>query len=264
MLRSFNTIKSGIEGTMSVNDVIANNMANVNTTGFKQTKILFKDIQQVEIMKLQGKEEFDPTNQESNIAGSLSLGPQIDKYTVDFTQGDLITTGNTLDLAINGEGFFAVEDNDQNKFYTRNGNFTLNNEGYLSTTDGKFVLNKEGARIFLDIQNLEGEGLVVTQDGHIAYGSERLDTIGITKFQDMSTLVPRDGTLFENVDSKNLGQEPENINIVQGALESSNANSVQTMIKSIEALRSYELMTNALKMTGDTLEQAVTKVGRFV
>lgn len=247
---------------MSVNDVIANNMANVSTTGFKQTKVLFKDIQEVEIMKLQGKEEIDPSNKDM-VAGQLSLGPKIDLLSVDFSQGDLVTTGNTLDLAINGDGFFALEDADQNKYYTRGGNFTLSNDGYLSTVDGKFVLNEQGARIFLDTQTLEGDGLVVTQDGHITYGTERLDTIGITDFEDKSTLVPRDGTLFENIDPTNLGQTPKNINIVQGALETSNANSVQTMIKSIEALRSYEVMTNSLKMTGDTLKMAVTQVGRM-
>lgn len=261
MLRSFNTIKNGLTGIMDVNDAISNNMANVNTTGFKQTKVLFKDVQEVEILKLKGKDEIDP-QAKGSVAGTLSLGPEVDKYCIDFSQGDLVTTGGTLDLALNGDGFFQLEDNEGNHFYTRNGNFTLNNESYLTTTDGKYVLNQQGSRIFLDTQTIDGEGLIVTNDGHITYGQQRLDTIGIIDFENKDTLAPRDGTLFENIDKKNQGNIPENINIVQGALESSNANSVKTMIKSIEALRTYESMTNSLKMSNETLQQAISRVGR--
>lgn len=263
MLRSLNTIKNGIERVMDTNDVLANNMANINTVGFKQSKILFKDIQEVEINKLQNKsDEYDPTSSSSSqVAGTLSLGPAVSKMMIDFSQGDFITTGNKLDFAINGKGFFAVEGANNEEVYTRKGNFVIDQNGFLSTTDGQKVLNRDGGQIHFDMENKNPENIVVQQDGLINYGKEIKGYLKIVDFQNKEGLTPTEGAAFNS-----NGAASETIikpNIMQGSLEGSNANAIGTMLKSIEASRSYESMTSAMQTTSDTLQKVVNTTGRF-
>lgn len=263
MLRSINTLRNGIERVMDTNDVLANNMANINTVGFKQSKILFKDIREIEIQKLQGKaDEYDPTAQAPQVAGTLSLGPAVSKMMIDFSQGDLITTGNKLDFAINGKGFFAVQGADSEEVYTRKGNFVIDQDGFLSTTDGQKVLDRAtSAPIRFDMENKNPENIVVQEDGLIVYGKETKGYLKVVDFQNKEVLTQADNASF-----KNNGGTPEVINrpeIVQGSLEGSNANAIGTMLKSIEASRSYESMTSAMQTTNETLQKVVNSTGRF-
>lgn len=265
MLRSFGTIKNGIERIMDANDVIANNMANINTIGFKQSQILFKDIREVEIQKLQGRQdEYDPQDTSSKSAGTLSLGPEVSKMMIDFSQGDFITTGNKLDFALSGEGFFTVQGENNEQLYTRKGNFTIDAQGFLSTTDGQRVINKDtNAPLRIEMQNRRPEDIVVTQDGMITFGKEKIGALKISNFQDKTTLIPVEGAAFRNSDPTNAPKIVNNANIMQGSLETSNANSITTMLKSLEALRSYESMSGAMQTTSDTLQKVVNQVGRF-
>lgn len=264
MLRSFGTIRNGIERIMDANDVIANNMANINTIGFKQSKLLFKDIQEVEIQKLQGKTEFEPGSTESNSAGKLSLGPEVAQMMIDFSQGDFITTGNKLDFAITGEGFFAVQGANNEELYTRKGNFTIDSKGFLSTTDGQRVINRDtNAPIRIEMQNKNPEDIIVTKEGNITFGTEKIGALKICEFQDKTALVPVDGAAFRNTNPASAPTVMRKANIMQGSLETSNANSITTMMKSLEALRSYESMSGALQTTSDTLQKVVNQTGRF-
>jgi len=264
MLRSFGTIRNGIERIMDSNDVIANNMANINTIGFKQSSILFKDIREVEIQKLQGKQEYDPLSTASKSAGTLSLGPEVSKMMIDFSQGDFITTGNKLDFAISGEGFFTVQGKNNEELYTRKGNFTIDSQGFLSTTDGQRVINKDSnAPLRIEMQNKRPEDILVTQDGTITFGKEKIGALKISDFKDKTTLIPVDGAAFRNSDSTNGPTVARNTNVMQGSLETSNANSITTMLKSLESLRSYESMSGAMQTTSDTLQKVVNQVGRF-
>jgi flagellar basal-body rod protein FlgG len=264
MLRSFGTIKNGIERVMDSNDVIANNMANINTIGFKQSKILFKDIKEVEIQKLQNKQEYDPLNTTSKAAGTLSLGPEVSQMMIDFSQGDFLTTGNKLDFAISGEGFFAVQGQNNEELYTRKGNFTIDSKGYLATIDGQRVLNKEtNAPIRIEMENKRPEDIIVTQDGMITFGREKIGALKIVDFKNKTTLVPVEGAAFQNADSTNRPTISRTPNIIQGSLEASNANAITTMLKSLEALRCYESMSGAMQTTSDTLQKVVNQVGRF-
>lgn len=260
MLRSLTTLKNGIERSMDTHDVYANNMANINTVGFKQSKVMFKDIREVEIQKYQNKpNEYDPTNPPVP-AGRLSLGPEVAKMVVDFSQGDFITTNNKLDFAIHGGGFFAVKGADNQEVYTRKGNFTLDSKGYLTTSDGQKVLNRSNGPIKIDV-SVKAEQIIVQKDGLINYGREKLGYMKIVDFADKTGLTQVQGNAFaSNGATPTIMSNPD---ILQGALEGSNANAVETMLKSIEASRSYESMAAVMQTTSDTLQKVINQTGRF-
>lgn len=260
MLRSFNTLKNGIERVMDTHDVYANNMANINTVGFKQSKVMFKDIQQVEIQKLQANaNEYDPTETVKS-AGKLSLGPEVSQMVIDFSQGDFITTNNKLDFAIHGDGFFALRNQNNEEVYTRKGNFTVDSKGFLTTSDGQKVLNRSNAPIKIDIAT-KPEQIIVQKDGLINYGKEKLGYMKIVDFADKTALTQVEGTAFaSNGATPTVVKNPD---VLQGALEGSNANAVGTMLKSIEATRSYESMATVMQTTSDTLQKVINQTGRF-
>jgi len=264
MLRSFSTLKNGIERAMDTHDVLANNMANINTVGFKQSKMVFQDIREVEIQKLQGQQEIDPLQSDNLKAGSLSLGPAVSQMMIDFSQGDFITTGNKLDFAINGDGFFAVQNKDGEEVYTRKGNFTIDSQGYLSTTDGQRVMNRHSnAPIKIEMLNENPDNMVITKEGDITFNKEVIGALKVVDFANKTTLIQTDGAAFKNYDPTNAPKIMRDANIMQGSLESSNANSITTLLKSIEASRSYESMETAMQTTSDTLQKVVNQVGRF-
>ena len=260
MLRSFNTLKNGIERVMDTHDVYANNMANINTVGFKQSKVMFKDIQQIEIQKLQSNaNEYDPT-ETARPAGKLSLGPEVSQMVIDFSQGDFITTNNKLDFAVHGDGFFAVKGADNEEVYTRKGNFTLDAKGYLTTSDGQQVLNRSNGPIKIDL-SMKPEQVIVQKDGLINYGKEKLGYMKIVDFADKTSLTQVQGNAFaSNGAAPTVMNNPD---ILQGALEGSNANAIGTMLKSIEATRSYESMSTVMQTTSDTLSKVINQTGRF-
>ena len=264
MLRSFSSLQNGVERILDANDVLANNMANINTIGYKQAKMVFKDMQEVAIKKMQNTNEFDPTVNPSLYAGSLSLGPEVSQMMIDFSQGDFITTDNKLDFAIKGDGFFVVQGPNNEQMYTRKGNFTLDANGFLTTTDGYKLLKREdNLPIKINMDNKDPNSLIITEDGLINYDKETLGYLKVVEFADKSTLVPIEGAMFRNEVAQNrpnLVRKPE---IIQGALESSNANSISTMLKSIEASRCYESMTSAIQTTNDTLQKVINQTGRF-
>lgn len=263
MLRSFSTLQNGIERVMDTNDVLANNMANINTYGYKQSKVLFKDIQEVEIKKLQQQQGFDPTEQQgAQTAGRLSLGPAVSQMIIDFSKGDYITTNNKLDFAINGDGFFCVQGANNEELYTRKGNFVINSQGILTTTDGLAIVNRDtNGPIRMQMDNRNPENIVVQKDGLINYGKEQIGHLKVVDFQNKDVLSQADGANFRNNGgAPTLMRNPE---IMQGALETSNANAIGTMLKSIEASRSYESMMGVVQQTSDTLQKVINQTGKF-
>jgi flagellar basal-body rod protein FlgG len=183
---------------------------------------------------------------------------------IDFSQGDFLTTGNKLDFAISGEGFFTIQGQNNEQLYTRKGNFTIDSQGFLATTDGQRVINKDNnAPLRIEMENKRPEDIIVTQDGVITFGKERIGALKISEFQNKTTLIPVEGAAFRNSDVTNAPRLAKAPNVMQGSLETSNANSITTMLKSLEALRSYESMSGAMQTTSDTLQKVVNQTGRF-
>jgi len=257
MVQGIETAAAGMVSIIDRNDIIANNLANTNTVGFKQLMPSFKNIHDVDV---QVKNIDDPASPGMKKIGTLSAGCALDATQLDFAQGALKQTGRSLDVALDGEGFFRVK-NDSGEYYTRNGSFSLNEEGDLITRSGDLVLNNSGGTINIDITGRSMEDVTITKDGRIMHNDAELDRLGIVDFADKTKLKMKGHSLFENIDPKVKPVEPENYSVSQGFLEGSNANVIKSMINSVEGSRIYETLSKVIRDSDQTLRKTVNEVG---
>ncbi len=204
-------------GLMAEMRVIANNIANANTTGFKAEEVMFSE----HIKRLDGGH------------ASLSMATANVHNTI-LAQGGMAQTGGTFDLAIEGEGFFQIETPNGLRL-TRAGAFTPNGEGDLVTMDGHRVLDAGGAPMFVP----QGAGTIgIAPDGTMSVAGQLVGQIGIVLPEDTIALTREGGTMFV----PNGAVEPaENGRILQGYLEQSNVNPITQIGRMIEVQRAYEL-----------------------
>lgn len=259
IIRGFEAATQGMQALIDQNDSTANNVANVNTTGFKKQSLIFKDIYEANIV--------DTKNADGEVRelGQLSVGSQIQKLTHDFSQGTLNRTGNVFDLGIQGDGFFKVQSSSGEISYTRNGSFTMNNEGTLVTKDGENVLDEKGKIIKIKLNDVvmhSMDDLIIGKDGQISLNNElnpiTMQKIGVYDFQNKEDMVCLGGSRFKPTDPiLNKELKAEKFDIQQGALEMSNVNVVNEMIKTITTSRNYEALSKLVKTNGDTLSNAI-------
>jgi flagellar basal-body rod protein FlgF len=221
---------SALEARMKIVDVITNNLANANTTGFK------RDFGHI----LQNETGFD-------------VGTQ-----ADLSNGDFVTTGNELDVAINGQGFFAIQTPNGIR-YTRNGSFSLDAGGQLVTKDGMPVLNSSGTTINI------GHGKVAIQDSGIvtADGSETA-TLKIVNFNDPQKL-QKEG-LYRLVwnGTPDGVQDVSDPHLKSGNLERSNVNAMDEMVHLMSAYREFEAVQRTLKtLMTDMDSKLVQELGKL-
>ena len=261
MFRGIETAASGMASVMDLNDIIANNLANINTPGFKQLVPTFKQIHEVKV-----KDNIKDGSGEMELRkiGTLSLGSVLDTTQLDFKQGALKRTDAPFAVALNGEGFFVVQDRNGEEFYTRNGSFSLNEEGDLVTTSGDLVVGKSGRPIYINLAEQSIKDIHLTDDGMILLNNEELDGLMVVNFEDLSALKARGNSLFENSDPGNRPMEMERPNIVKGFIEGSNASVVESLINSITGARTYETLSKVIQSTDATLKRAVNDVGRVM
>ena len=200
---------------------IANNIANAGTSGFKKDMISFTQVMR-----------------------SHALEQQV--YT-DFSQGNVIHTGNPLDMALASRGFFTVA-TDQGDRYTTNGTFVLNAEGILVDGNGNPVLGENGP-----LELGEGE-IFIDSDGQIFSNGVLLDRLAIVDFNRLQDLVKEGNSLYayEGVEEDII--PPEEIRVKQGFLEKSNVNPTEEMVKMIEMFRSYESNQKVIHSMGEMSE----------
>lgn len=256
MLRGLYTAASGMMSTMTSTDVIANNLANVNTVGFKRSDVMYQDFDEMLIHRL-------GTNGNQPI-GRLSLGNRVSQTAVNFVQGGIIDTGNNLDLAISGEGFFSIKDDNNEIFYTRNGGFTMDNEGFLVTKQGLRVQGEGGDILFPP----DTAVIDIDQYGQISVNGNVVDLVKITRFENKAELLPMGATMYRASGNAMELDQPDNpaqngYYIYQGKLEGSNTNAIGEMINSITGLRMYETLQRNIKVHSETLGKAVNEVGRY-
>ncbi len=218
------------------NDVVANNLANVQTIGFKRDLVFFK--------VLSNKMQEPP---------ELIVKP-------DFSQGPLQQTGNPLDLAFSGPGFFAVE-TDSGEAYTRNGHFRLGADGTLLTSDGLPVLG-EGGRIVLQGKENTPESIVITEKGEIYVDDEFMDRLKIVDFENYDQLQKAGSNLFI-LSGEATPIAPSNSAIRQGFLEKSNVDPVREMIGLVEVQRRFENTQRMVRAVDELLNYAVNKLGKY-
>ena len=263
MVSGINAAASGMMAQQLNIDVISNNLANVNTPGFKELIPVFKRVSDIALQEKSKEEGF---NQDKNL-GSLSTGSTLDSTIIDLKQGAMRKTDNKLDFAINGNGFFVVgTENGDN--YTRNGSFTLNEEGTLVTKDGYPVLDESGSAIKIGQGNtntgISFNKLNVAPDGKIFLDKQPVGKLKIVDFEKPTDLITAGNALFKTANSDIKPVEAKNGKVEQGFVEGSNSNVIETMINTISATRTYESLSKVVKTTEMTLGKAVNEVGRVI
>ena len=270
IVRSFESAANGMLALMDMNDNTANNLANVNTVGYKKGSLRFKDVMQSAVYSQEGSILRNDT---SRYLGTLSVGSESLQYVHDFTQGALTKTTNPYDVAIEGDGFFKIMDVDGKISYTRNGSFCVNDDDYLVTKQGEYVLDVENKRIRMIPEDFDPElfrdriEIVIAENGNIEMNSYNqkyaMQTIGIFDFSDKDDL-------FEMGDTKFIPKDPinnpelraEKFSVQQGMLELSNSNVIKEMINTINTSRNYESLTKLVSTNSDMITTAVS-VGRI-
>lgn len=262
MFRSLFTASTGMHAQQLNVDVISHNLANVNTTGFKKGRAEFQDLI-YQTMIQPGAPSNDGTQYPTGIQVGLGVRPiAVAKF---FTPGDLINTGNSLDIAIDGDGFFQVTLPDGTVAYTRAGNFRLDRDGRIVTNDGYPL--EPGITVPADATQITvgADGRVtVMQPGTVA--PVEIGTIEIARFINPGGLKSIGRNLFIETDSSGApvtgvpGTEGRGI-LIQGFLEMSNVNIVEELANLIIAQRAFEINSKAVQ-TSDEMLQTVSALKR--
>ncbi|MEL7029841.1 MAG: flagellar basal-body rod protein FlgF, partial [Pseudomonadota bacterium] len=221
-------------------EVISNNIANMNTAGFKSESVLFSEY----LSEIEG---------DAAKLGDLSF--VLDRGVArDMTEGSLENTSSALDMAIFGDGFFTVE-TERGERYTRNGHFGTDDLGRLTTRDGDAVLDENGQEIILDL----AEEITVSEDGVISTSAGEVARLGLVRFEKPELLTKEGGALYASEDEP---VEVEEVRIKQGMLESSNVAPILEMTKMIDISRAYQSASKMIETASELTRKAVDKLGQ--
>ncbi|MGI6085099.1 MAG: flagellar basal-body rod protein FlgF [Acetivibrionales bacterium] len=237
-------------------DVVSNNMANVNTNGFKRDVVVFEEFSDVLAKRLYDDSDHSPTPVR---IGNMTLYNDIAEVHTDFTQGALENTGINTDVAIDGDAgaFFCIavpENNQFREYYTRDGAFKLNAEGRLVTRNGYSVMGQNGPII------LDGADFTISYRGEVIQNGETVDTLRIRKFANTESLRKHGFNLLTATDESQDAEFEGTIQ--QGFVERSNVDSVKEMVEMITVLRAYESNQKLIQYQDSTLDKAVNEIGR--
>ncbi len=253
MLRALKTAALGMTAQQLNVDVIANNLANVNTTGYKKSKIEFQDLL---YETMQAGDRDGRQGHENPTKLQVGLGNKPISTFRSFSEGNIEKTGNPLDLAIDGKGFFQVQMPDGSYAYTRDGSFKVNSEGYMVTNSGLKVYPEISMPEDVSAISISANGLVsVMVNGKNE--AEELGQLEMVTFMNPAGLEAKGGNLFVVSEASgepiyaNAGEDGMGL-VQQGYLEKSNVDVAQEMIDLIVAQRAYEINSKAVK-TADEL-----------
>jgi flagellar basal-body rod protein FlgF len=245
MLRSLYISASGMLTQRRTMDVLTNNLANLDTIGFKRDNLVSQSFSDVLIARIN-----DPTGNSPGI-GPLNWGIHVDEVVTRFEQGPLEYTGKSGDIALSGDGFFVVE-TPQGLRFTRSGNFQTDANGYLCTQEGYFVRSAAGR---IQVGNagfsVDGQGNVLS-----AVGASKLQ---IVQFADNAAL----RKIGENLYSGPATAQNSTATVMQGYLEGSNADMAEEMTNVIAVSRNYQTNMQMISMLNESLRKTVNEVGRL-
>ncbi|MBQ2802122.1 MAG: flagellar hook-basal body protein [Lachnospiraceae bacterium] len=267
MMRSLWTAASGMIAQQTNVDTISNNLANVNTTGYKTQTAEFKSLlyQNLQTKTTTANGENKP------IPAEVGLGVRNSSITTHFSQGSFMESTSDTAFAINGDGFFAVQGTDGETYYTRNGNFTyaIGTQGMmLTTTDGLPVLDSTGQPIVFDTTQYDMSKVQATSDGKFGYLDENNNyvdlgiQIGLFQFNNPSGLDKTGGSLYSETAAsgqainESVTDTVKKSTIKSGYLEGSNVQVADEMVNLIVAQRAYEMNSKAIQASDEMLSQA--------
>jgi flagellar basal-body rod protein FlgF len=225
-------------------DITSNNIANSSTTGFKRESISFETFM-------------------SRANGGKPINFVVDSGTYrDTASGPIQSTGNQLDLAIQGQGYFQVQGTDGKPRYTRAGSFQTNNQGQLTTQSGLPVLNDGGQPITIPDTvteiNIAADGFITAKTDNGTSLAE-IGKIGVVKFQNEQQMQAEGAGLYSSSQAPSVA---ENSSVIQGALEQSNVEPVSEMSQMIKIYRSYEQTSNMISQDNQRRSDAITKLAK--
>lgn len=278
MFRGFNTVASGMIAQQRRTELLTNNMANANTPGYKADQSTIRSFPEMLLSRV-GPTKI-PTENPINgkyaaEVGGLSTGVYMQETIALLTQGQLQQTDFNTDIALidgrlpvdedtgqTGALFYRLQHPVQGEAYTRNGNFTLDAEGFLTNAQGLYVLDAEGQRI-----PLQNDDFRVADDGQIFVNDASVARIGVSFAAQPETLMKQDNGLFRTADGTDL---PSAYNIAdvsfsmqQGFIERSNVDSARTMTDLLTAYRAFEANQKVLQAYDQSMQKTVNEVGRI-
>ncbi len=257
MLKGLYTAYTGMINEQNRMDTLTNNLANVDTVGFKKEGATSQSFDSVLALKIKDQ---SVGLQNTQRLGTNNPGVKIGENYTDYSQGSFRVTDNTYDLALAGDGFFAVEFTNKagetSTMYTRAGEFTLNKEGYLVNEDGDYVLSTQNTRIKLDTLT-DSE---IASDGTITQNGKAVAKIQVTDFEDYNYLEKYGENYYRPVEgAKTTTADAE---VKSGYLEMSNVQVVSEMVNLIAITRAYESNQKIIQTYDESLDIAVNQIGR--
>jgi flagellar basal-body rod protein FlgG len=259
VLKEFFTAALGMQNQQTRLEVIANNLANANTNGYKSENVFERNL-------IDARENF------YNVSGNVEQNdPPIGSY-YDLSAGSYTKTDNTLDIAIDGEGYFVVEDSEGKQFLTRNGSFQLADDGTIVTKEGKKLMSTTGefkisSEFFSNpiiTQDNKGLNLRVSELGEMFINDKLIGKINIaipTNPYSLQRISNGDFILTGNGDIQYL--DPTQVKVHQGWIEGSNVNVINEMVNMIELQRSYEVGAKMIQVNDQTLDRSIA-LGRYI
>jgi len=258
MIRALYTASTGMVAQQNNLDVISNNLANVNTTGFKKDRAEFKDLM-YQTMNYTSGATSETTVNPTGI--DVGLGVRLSGIQKSFLEGDLKNTGNNLDLAINGDGFFKVLLPNGDTAFTRDGSFKLDSEGYMVTGNG-YRLEPAIGQFDAEISEISiSDNGVVTASVRNTGEKKDIGQIELSKFINPAGLSPLGGNLFQITEASGdeiVGKptDPGIGSLSQGFIENSNVKLVEEMVNMIAAQRAYESNSKTISAADEMLQTA--------
>ena len=260
MVRGLYTAWTGMVNEQKRLDVISNNMANADTTGFKKQGVTSQSFDDELALRIHDNNNDSHLNYR---IGDMNLGVKIGETYHDFSQGSLRETGNTYDLALGGDGFFTIQTTNKqgqtSTKYTRDGSFTVNTDGYLVTKDGDYVLDTNGKTIRIPGAQT-AQNVAIDQKGNITVDGQNVATLGIAGFANPQALLLYGENMYDATDAAGLQASTATVN--QGYLEMSNTNVIEEMVDMITITRAYEAGQKMIQTVDSTLQKATTEIGR--
>ena len=236
------SVASGMRARMQSLDLLANNLANTETGGFKADREFYSIYTSAEAT--------------ADTQGNLATQPVVQKQWTDLSAGDLRNTWNPLDLAVNGEGMFAVQTANGVR-YTRNGSFRLSPAGVLTTTDGNAVRSNAGQPIALDTRL----PIDILPDGTVQQNGNVAGRIQIASFT--TTSLTKEGANYF-VPVAGAVSQPVTGSVVQGKLEQSNVGAAESAVRLVSITRQFEMLQKAAGIGNDLNKRAIEEVARVV
>lgn len=255
MVRGLYTAYTGMVNEQKRLDVISNNLANSATVGYKEESVSSQAFDDVLTIKIRD----NSVGYNNQAIGAMSLGVKIGEVYTSYGQGSLVETGNTFDLAIEGDGFFTLRcptrSGQDVERYTRNSCFKMTQDGYVVDVNGNH-LQGEGGDIVVPVDAT----ISIDKTGAIYANGEYIDTILLTDFEDYDYIEKYGDNLYQTVDGATVIAATGLIN--QGYTEASNVNVVSEMVDMITVTRAYEAGQKVMQTVDNMLEASCNSVGR--